>query len=81
MVKHFILLNFFGMQELITFYILPVPLVSSWPEYSELTVGPLSRATCPPMFLIYAQYRRFDSNGKALFLIVRTVEMDSSYSI
>ena len=30
---------------------------------------------------IHVQYRRFDSNGKALFLIVRTVQIDSSYSI
>ena len=31
--------------------------------------------------IIHVQYRRFDSNGKALFLIVRTVQIDSSYSI
>ena len=31
--------------------------------------------------VIHVQYRRFDSNGKALFLIVRTVQIDSSYSI
>ena len=30
---------------------------------------------------IHVQYRRFDSNGKALFLIARTVQIDSSYSI
>ena len=33
------------------------------------------------MPFIHVQYRRFDSNGKALFLIVRTVQIDSSYSI